>query len=742
MGDFVTRPNKRRLVAALAAGTALAFAATGTMTATAASEHGDGVDPNTDATRTHGGVDQASAIVQLSQAPLATSPRTAAGNGKPIAFRSAQVKNERAKLAAQRNAFKRWLRDNAPDARVTSEYDVAVNAVAVKLNGTSLATLRSAPNVVSVSYEALYTPTADDPDLSLIDATTAWETDQVGGYANAGAGVQVGIVDTGIDINHPCFDDEGFDVPKQLGDHRFTNNKVIVAKVFANKAANLGYSAEAVQDHGTHVAGTVACDYQTPATVNGVDISTRPDGYAPSGVAPAAQLGSYNVFPGDIENARSEDILNALQAAAEDGMDVINMSLGGGASGVQDLLTMAVDNLDRAGIVVAVSAGNEGPGHYTVGSPGSAERALTAGASSVGHFVGLPVSYSGTSTLAATGDFAVPTADLTAHLGIVGTGGTLGTGCASGEYPDDLTGKIALVSRGACTFGTKVYLAEQAGAVATIVVNNVAGDPVAMAGDGHTTSKPAVMVGLGVKDAMVAATGSDVTIGSTASYARTGNDNIMAGFSSQGPTDVDFRVKPDLVAPGVNVLSSIPLSYCPGEDTCWAFFQGTSMASPHLAGTAAVVRAAHTDWSAEQVRSAIVNTAQEDGLTSYEDGSTPVTDPQIIGAGLDDVDAAVNAQVALSSVSTSFGAVPKLSRKPLAKPITITDLTGGGVNLAVSIDGEGADAFDVSADKVEVPAGGSTTVTVTFDPTGHGGGTYATLRLGDVAHSVLYGFVK
>ena len=102
--------------------------------------------------------------------------------------------------------------------------------------------------------------------------------------------------------------------------------------------------------------------------------------YDVSGVAPAAFLGNYNVFPGDVADARSEDILNALDAAYADGMDVVNMSLGGGANGVQDLLTMAVDDLDIANMVVAVAAGNEGDGdpeahpplpagHYTVSSP-------------------------------------------------------------------------------------------------------------------------------------------------------------------------------------------------------------------------------------------------------------------------------------------------------------------------------------------------------------------------------------
>src|SRR5207247_639881 len=108
-------------------------------------------------------------------------------------------------------------------------------------------------------------------------------------------------------------------------------------------------------------------------------------------------------------------------------------------------------------------------------------------------------------------------------------------------------------------------------------------------------------------------------------YFSTTNVDIMAGFSSQGPTDVDFRVKPDVVAPGVNVLSSIP-GDC-GALGCWAFFQGTSMATPHLAGSAAVVIGQHPDWSAAEVRSAVVNTADLGVLKDYLTGATIVTDP-------------------------------------------------------------------------------------------------------------------
>jgi len=96
----------------------------------------------------------------------------------------------------------------------------------------------------------------------------------------------------------PCFTDAGYAPQNQLGDRNFTNNKVIAAKVFNNNTPSQGFTAEAIQEHGTHVAGTVACNFETPATVNGVTIP-----YKVSGVAPRALLGNYNVFPGEVGNA-------------------------------------------------------------------------------------------------------------------------------------------------------------------------------------------------------------------------------------------------------------------------------------------------------------------------------------------------------------------------------------------------------------------------------------------------------
>jgi minor extracellular serine protease Vpr len=678
-------------------------------------------------------VDTSSAIVQLNGDPLSTYVKTRPAPGKKIDFSSNTVKSYRAQLSALRNDFKQWLKANAPSVKVTGEYDISLNAVAVQLNGTGLGTIASAPMVKQAQYEGIYHPLdANDPDLALINALAAWN--QVGGPANAGAGVKVGIIDTGIDTSHPCFNDAGYPAQTQLGDHRFTNNKVIVAKVFNNKLNQSGFTAQAVQEHGTHVAGTVACNLDTPATVAGVTIP-----YGVSGVAPRALLGNYAVFPGSVDNARSEDILNALDAAYADGMDIVNMSLGGNAHGAQDLLTDAVDDLDEAGMISAVAAGNSGPGHFTIQSPGSAARALTAGAFTVGHFVGSPVTVGSTTYGAASGAFNTVSADLSAPLAVV-TGTTNGLNTACSALTTNLSGKIALISRGACTFSTKIRNAQNAGAAAVLVANNVAGDPVAMGSDGtaNQPTVPAYMVGLATGQALLGSNGAATTIGASKSYIDSNNDNIMAGFSSQGPTDVDFRVKPDVAAPGVNVLSSIP-------GNKWAFFQGTSMATPHLAGSAAVLVGAHPDWSSAEIRSAIVNNADTGVLTDFHDGTTVVRDPNIVGAGRDNLSSALGAQVALDPVSVSFGAVPSSSGITKSVSVTLSNLTGAAKTYALSIGpvtGSGV-TFSTSASSVTIAANGSTTVTITMTAAQGAqlGDHWATLSVGS-SHAVLYTFSK
>src|SRR5205814_8985138 len=197
------------------------------------------------------------------------------------------------------------------------------------------------------------------------------------------------------DNTRPCFESTGFSCPSGLPkcdaadsnshhqdqDCKYDSPQVIVAKVFYDKNNQTNFDAQAIQDHGTHTAGIAAGIFNPSlnAVVNGVLINSM------SGMAPGAFLGNYNVFPGDVLDARSEDILNAVDAAVADGMDVLNLSLGSSFHGNNDLLANGLDNAVDSGVVVAVAAGNSGPGAGTIESPGRARKIITVGASTNQH---------------------------------------------------------------------------------------------------------------------------------------------------------------------------------------------------------------------------------------------------------------------------------------------------------------------------------------------------------------------
>ena len=553
-------------------------------------------------------VDTSSAVVQLKGDPLSTYSATKPAAGRKIDFTSSAVRSYRAQLSAGRNDFRRWLQANAPSATITSEYDITLNGVAVELNGTPLATIAAAPMVERAEYDVLYHPNLSQ-SYHIINAVDAWNA--AGGRSVAGAGIKIGDIDTGIDETHPFFDSTGFSYPPgfpkcdQLDsnshhedqDCKYVSPKVIVAKVFYGNARQQGVDAQAIQDHGSHTAGIAAGVTGKTAVSNGVSIGDM------SGIAPGAWLGNYNVFPGDVLNARSRDILRAVEAAVEDGMDVLNLSLGGTAQVAEedDLLAVGLNNAVSAGVVVAVAAGNSGPGARTVESPGRASKVITVGASTNQHFVGQPFTYpagGGTTVGAAVGDFdPLPAASFDLF-------DTQSDGCTSVD--PGASGKLAIIDRGTCTFSQKIANAKAAGAIAVVMINNVAGDPIAMARTaGFDDDLPAVMIskndGAALRSSGATTASADATF---QEFITAANKDILAGFSSQGPTNIDFALKPDVTSVGVNVLSSITCVNkgpdCPGDGSGWAFFQGTSMSTPHIAGSAAVLLELHPDWSPAQ----------------------------------------------------------------------------------------------------------------------------------------------
>src|SRR4029077_18615190 len=194
---------------------------------------------------------------------------------------------------------------------------------------------------------------------------------------------------------------------------------------------------------------------------------------------------------------------------------------------------------------------------------------------------------------AAVGDFsALPT----------GSDNLFDTGSNGCSSFSGASGKLAIINRGVCTFSQKVANAKAAGAIGVLIINNVAGDPIAMARTACFDDKPpAVMVGAGDGAALRAANPANASATAMFQEFVTANKDILASFSSQGPTNVDLGIKPDVTSVGVNVLSSItcvgkPAS-CPGDGSGWAFFSGTSMSTPHIAGSAAVLKNLHPTWS-------------------------------------------------------------------------------------------------------------------------------------------------
>lgn len=619
--------------------------------------------------------------------------------------------------------YRSWLARNAARAEIVHEFFYTLNGFAIRLNGNRPETLSKGPGVRNADFSWLYHPTMD-VSPGLINASALWS--MLGGVGNAGQGIKVGIIDTGIDLTNPFLSDEGYPDTAQTdacspftkpGGHN-TSNKVIVCRVYTSGVAP-GASAPLellVFDHGTHVAGTVAGKNGTSGTVAGTSVVI----HDMSGVAPMALLGDYNVFPGFGAgfvafggSAFSHDIAAALEDAIRDGMDVVNMSLGGGVQGPHDFLAEAVNAAADAGLVVAVAAGNSGPGDATVESPGSAAGALTAGASTNPHFVGIPVTLSTGPTIgAAIGDFNPydpPILNAGFALANPNNGCTAITG---------VSGMIALIDRGVCSFTTKVRNAQNAGAIGVIVVNNVAGDPVAMAQDGTTPvpTIPAAMVSLADRATLVNAAGTaTMSVDGTAPQEFiTANADIIAGFSSRGPTPFTYLIKPDVTAPGVNVVSSV-------FDQKFAFFQGTSMATPHVAGSAALLRQLHPDWSPADVKSALVNTAKRPVFRS----STGSGDAGILarGGGRIDLAAASVTPLTFDPASASFGFWNGNMNVSSTLDLAVRNVSASNQSCSVAVTGPAIVTASTSAFSLDPNA--STTLSLTLsagkaDQTGSG----------------------
>jgi minor extracellular serine protease Vpr len=353
-----------------------------------------------------------------------------------------------------------------------------------------------------------------------------------------------------------------------------------------------------------------------------------------------------------------------------------------------------------------VAAGNEGPGDSTISSPGSAPGALTAGASTNPHFVGIPATVVGKGTFgAALGDFANFDPAVTAAYTVT----TPANGCTA--ISTALAGKIALIDRGVCTFSTKIRNAQTAGAVGALIVNNVAGDPTAMAQDGTANQPtiPAAMLGKKEGDS-IKPSGSVTVDGTAPAEFITTNADIIAGFSSRGPTPFTFLIKPDVTAPGVNVYSSVFNEAEPSE-LGFAYFQGTSMATPHVAGSAALLLALHPGWSPADVKSALAQTAKRP-VFDHVTGANP-TGVLVRGGGRIDLDAATATPLTISPASASFGRFTGNKAANATLSLAVRNVSSSGQLCSAAVTGPAI--VSVSPTAFSVATGGTTTLTLMLD---------------------------
>ncbi|WP_179194839.1 S8 family serine peptidase [Bacillus sp. EAC] len=458
---------------------------------------------------------------------------------------------------------------------------------------------------------------SDKPESTVTgDAVSFLGVDKLHKEGITGKGVKVAVIDTGIDYNHPDLKDAykgGYDFVNNDNDPMETTYEDWKKSGGPEFAGN---GSAYYTSHGTHVSGTIASQ-----AINNSEVSVK-------GIAPDADLYVYKVL-GPYGSGTSANIIAAIDQAVVSGMDVMNLSLGATLNDPYFPTSTAINYAVLSGVTAVIAAGNSGPGFYSLGSPGAAALALTVGASDIsmpittmkGNVISGPSidlqtmarSFSDNLTTFKGKSFEMVDVDL---------GG-------DADYTNkDVTGKIALVERGTYALADKIKFAKKHGASAVLLYNNVEGHIGAYLGEANDyipTFSVTQQDGQSLK-AQVAAgnkkfTFTDVTVTET-------EGDKLADFSSRGPTLSTFDVKPEVVAPGVSILSTVPAyitnSVTPTDYSgAYARMSGTSMATPNVAGIAALMLQANPNLQPDDIKTLLMNTADplNGDYLPYEQGA-------------------------------------------------------------------------------------------------------------------------
>jgi minor extracellular serine protease Vpr len=679
--------------------------------------------------------------------------------------------------SAQEQAIAR-IHALVPKAKIGYRFRIVLDGITVTLPYSRLPTLLKQDFAAKVYPSARYT-------FDLNRSTALIGAPQFRQSTGAtGEGVKVGVVDDGIDNEHPFFNPAGFSYPAGFPkgpEGAPTSPKVIVARGFPGPKASSAPLDRDQSFHGTFVSGIIGGVAGTdvpagrPGSCSRDNGGCHPAATGLSGVAPRAWLGNYRVFNvpqplGGCCSGNTPQIVAAFEAAVADGMDVINFSGGGPQSDPRrDALIDAVANVSKAGVVPVISAGNDRDffGLGTVGSPGTAPDAISVGATANAHVftaamhVVSPNGPSLSQVALVPSSEGIPSTWETRDQPVVDVGTIRGTNgqpvdrrlCAPAGNPNDpglttlpagsLQNVIALVTRGGCTFDSKAARAQEAGANGLIVVEDQPGDPgfVLTQMSGGMISD---LDGAHLRQAM-ASNGGRAMIRVTRPYqdeieVGTSWGGVPTSFSAGGLTPFGHQLKPDIMAPGAQILSSTLPEFA-GDD--YMVSDGTSFSAPHISGLVALLLQRHPTWTPPQVKSALMSTA---GPAYADTARTQEVSVVVEGAGMARVEEADHPFVFTEPQSLSFGYLPAgggATSKSI--DVTITDAGGGAGTWQTEIQAQTASAgTTVEAAPVTLTPGGVAVLQVVAR-VGSGAvagddNGFVLLRRGDVTRRIPYAF--
>ena len=676
-----------------------------------------------------------------------------------LALEGPQAQQQRQRIRNAQSGVRAELKRRK--VRVTGAGQILVNAVFVSASREAAAQLRDIPGV---AYVVRTPPLHMDLNraLDLQNVPAAWSA--VGGAANAGAGIKIGIIDSGLDLNHAAFQDPTLTPPAGFpkGDPNFTNNKVIVARSYVALDAAGDPSDPAATSYPDDYSPRDRVGHGTAIAMIAAGVQNTGPGGTIQGVAPKAFLGNYKIIGSPSINpfAQYAAFNQALEDALADGMDIVTLSLSEGDSqtyfgpldvdqtvcgGVCDIYSTAVENAIANGMVVVVSAGNDGnlsqvPTLNTIHRPGVAPSAITVGASINSHIFFQAVHVTGSNVPsglqninALFGDGPHIAAPLTAPIRDVTQLGNDGLACTS-LPAGSLAGAIALIQRGGvCSFSDKINGAQTAGAIGVVLYQLSGQDTVFSTLFAQDTGIPAVMIGyddgVALKSFLASNSGAKVALDPALTAFEAQPDTIWPA-SSRGPSPGTFAntptsaIKPELVGVGANIYTATQ-KLDPNGDAYHASgytsVTGTSYAVPMVAGAVALVKQKYPGLTPAQLKSAVVNTAS---ATVADEGGTPAR-VNSVGAGKLSASDAVNTAATLEPATMSFGVIAAASL-PISRTLTITNVStaAAAFNFAVQARDTSSASVQVTPASLTIPAGQRNSVTVRLAGTRPGPGSY------------------